>query len=134
MLSSYPLIARRAAMFTAAAGVIMVAVSAAAGGGKGAVGALLAVALVAAFFGITLLAVSLAARRSERAAMVTAGVTYLVKIVLVLFFVVRISGATVFNGRLFGLTAIVCILVWTAAQAITTMRLKMPYVEPDGKR
>ncbi|MBO0774295.1 MAG: hypothetical protein J2P35_22815 [Actinobacteria bacterium] len=134
MLSSYPLIARRAAMFTAAAGAIMIAVSAAVGGAKGAAGGALALALVAVFFGLTLLAVGLAARRSQQAAMATAGATYLIKVLLLLFFVVRFSGTTAFNGKLFGLTAIVCILVWTAAQAVTTMRLKMPYVEPDGKR
>jgi hypothetical protein len=53
---------------------------------------------------------------------------------LLLFIVARFSGTTAFSGRLFGLTAIACILVWTGAQAVTSMRLKVPYVEPDGKR
>jgi ATP synthase protein I len=66
--------------------------------------------------------------------MVTAIVTYLVKIIILLFFVVRFSGTTVFNGKLFGLTAIVCILVWTMAQVMVSARLKVPYVEPDGER
>lgn len=134
MLSSYGLVLRRSVVATAAAAVIMVAVSSGLGGVKGLVGAVLGVALVAAFFGISVLAVSLAGRRSQQAAMVAAIVTYLAKIVVLLFLVARFSGTTAFNGKLFGLTAIVCILVWTGAQAVTSMRLKVPYVEPDGKR
>jgi ATP synthase protein I len=136
MLASYGLVLRRSVLVTAAAAVIMVAVGGAVGGVRGLVGAALAVALVAAFFGISVLVVSRAGRRSQQAAMVAAIVTYLLKIVVLLFIVARFSGTTAFNGRLFGLTAIVCILVWTGAQAVTSMRLKVPYVEvePDGKR
>jgi len=134
MLSSYGLVLRRSVLATAVAAVIMVAVSGAVSGVKGLVGALLAVALVAAFFGISVLVVSRAARRSQQAAMIAAISTYLAKIVVLLFFVARFSGTTAFSGKLFGLTAIACILVWTGAQAVNSMRLKVPYVEPDGKR
>jgi len=134
MLSSYGLVLRRSVLATAVAAVIMVAVSGAVSGVKGLVGALLAVALVAAFFGISVLVVSRAARRSQQAAMIAAISTYLAKIVVLLFFVARFGGTTAFSGKLFGLTAIACILVWTGAQAVNSMRLKVPYVEPDGKR
>ena len=46
----------------------------------------------------------------------------------------RFAGTTVFNSKLFGFTALVCILAWTTSQAITSARQKMMYVEPDGKR
>lgn len=134
MLASYAVILRRSAMLTAPAAVVMIALSAALAGVKGLVGALLGVALVAAFFGISALAVSRAARRSPPAMMVAALATYLVKILVLLFFVVRFSGTTAFNGKLFGLTAIVCVLVWTTSQVMISMRLKVPYVEPDGER
>ena len=134
MLSSYGLVLRRSVLATAVAAVIMVAVSGAVSGVKGLAGALLAVALVAAFFGISVLVVSRAARRSQQAAMIAAISTYLAKIVVLLFFVARFGGTTAFSGKLFGLTAIACILVWTGAQAVNSMRLKVPYVEPDGKR
>jgi len=39
--------------------------------------------------------------------------------------------STAFSGPLLGLTAIVCILTWSASQVITSMRLKVPYVEPE---
>src|SRR6266568_2315452 len=31
-------------------------------------------------------------------------------------------------------TVVVCVVVWTSAQALVSARLKVPYVEPDGKR
>ena len=54
-------------MPTAAAAVVMIALSAALGGIKGLIGALLGVALVAVFFGISLVAVGRAARVSPEA-------------------------------------------------------------------
>ena len=66
--------------------------------------------------------------------MVTAMITYLVKILVLLFLVGQFQDSTAFNPRVFGLTAIVCILVYSAAQVIWSMRLKMLYVKPDGER
>ncbi len=66
--------------------------------------------------------------------MVTAVSTYLVKIIALLFLVARYSGTTAFNGKLFGFTVVICVVVWTTTQALVSARLKVPYVEPDGKR
>jgi len=134
MLANYARILRRSAVVTAAAAAVMVALSAAIGGGKGALGAVLGTALVTAFFAISVLAVGVAARVSPQAMMITALTTYVAKILVLLFFVVRFSNSTAFNPRLFGLTAIVCILVWSASQVTWSLRLKIPYVEPDGER
>ncbi len=134
MLANYARILRRSAVVTAAAAAVMVALSAAVGGGKGALGAVLGTALVAAFFAISVAAVATAARVSARAMMATALGTYVAKILVLLFFVVRFSNSTAFNTRLFGLTAIVCILAWSASQVTWSLRLKIPYVEPDGER
>jgi ATP synthase protein I len=134
MLASYGPIARRSAVMTAAAGVIMVALSAGLGGVKGLVGGILGVALVAVFFAISITAVSRAAKVSPQAMMITALTSYIVKILVLLVVVAKFSGTTVFNGKLFGLTAIVCVLVWSGAQVLWSMRLKMLYVEPDGER
>jgi|ERR1017187_1133093 ATP synthase protein I len=134
MQASYGPIARRSAVFAAAAGAIMIALSGILGGAKGLLGAVLGVALVAVFFAISVLAVRRAARVSPQAMMVTALTTYIVKILVLLVVVARFSNTTAFNGRLFGLTAIVCILVWSGAQILWSMRLKVLYVEPDGER
>ena len=133
-MAGYAVILRRSAMVTAVPAVVMILLSAILGGTKGLVGALLGVALFTAFFGISAVAMIWASRKSPQVTMVTAVSTYLVKIIALLFLVARYSGATAFNGKLFGFTVVVCVVVWTSAQALVSARLKVPYVEPDGKR
>jgi ATP synthase protein I len=133
-MESYAMILRRSAVATAVAALVMVVLSAIVGGGKGLVGALLGVGLVIVFFGISAAAMSWASRKSPQVTMVTAVSTYLIKILVLLFFVVKYSGTTAFNGKAFGFTVVVCVVVYTAAQAMVSARLKVPYVEPDGKR
>lgn len=133
MLAKYATIVRRAGALTAVAAAIMVAVSAALVGVKGLIGALIGVALVTVFFGISVLAVGRAARVSPQAMMVAAMITYLVKIVLLAVVVSSLNGTTAFSTRTLGFVAIGCILVWSATQVITTMKLKMLYVEPERR-
>jgi ATP synthase protein I len=134
MPASYATVLRRSAVATAPAAVVMTVLCVAIGGAKGLIGALVAVGLVAVFFGITVIAMSWASQRSPQVMMATAAGAYLVKILVLLFLVVRFSNITAFNGKLFGLTAVVCVVVWTTAQALVTAKLKVPYVEPDGER
>jgi ATP synthase protein I len=131
MLAKYATIVRRAGALTAVAAAIMVAVSAALVGVKGLIGALIGVAIVTVFFGISVLVVGRAARVSPQAMMVAALVTYLVKIVLLAVVVSSLNGTTAFSTRTLGFTAIGCILVWSAAQVITAIKVKMLYVEPE---
>ena len=131
MLAKYATIVRRAGALTAAAAAIMVAVSAAVAGLKGLVGALIGVAIVTVFFGISVLVVGRAARVSPEAMMVAALVTYLVKIVALAVILSSLNGTTAFSTRALGFTAIGCILVWCAAQVITAVKVKMLYVEPE---
>jgi len=132
MLAKYATIVRRAGALTAAAAAIMVAVSAAVVGVKGLIGALIGVAVVTVFFGISVVVVGRAARISPPAMMLAAIITYLVKIVALAVLVSALNGTTAFSTRDLGLTAIVCILVWSAAQVVTTVKLKMLYVEPES--
>jgi ATP synthase protein I len=134
MHPNYGRVLRRSAVYTAAAAAVMVVLSTVLGGTKGLIGALLGVALVAIFFGISVVAVSRAARVSPQAMMITALGTFIVKIVVLAFLVARLAGTSAFNSRLFGFTAIVCILAWSIGQAVTTARMKVLYVEPDGER
>jgi ATP synthase protein I len=131
MLAKYAIIVRRAGAVTAAAAAIMVAVSAVLVGAKGLYGALIGVALVIVFFGISVLVVGRAARVSPQAMMVAAMITYVVKIVALGIVVSTLHGVTAFSGRALGFTALGCILVWSATQVITTIKIKMLYVEPD---
>jgi ATP synthase protein I len=133
MPAAYARIARRSALVTAVAAAVMAAVSAGLYGSKGLVGALLGAALVAVFFAISVFAVGRAARISPQAMMITAIVTYIAKVLILLFFVVGLSKTTAFNTRMFGLTALACILVWCASQIYWSMRVKFLYVEPRGE-
>jgi ATP synthase protein I len=134
MLASYATVARRAAAMTAVAAAIMVAISAALVGARGLIGALVGVALVVVFFGISIVVVGRAAKISPPAMMVAALATFLVKIVALAFVVSALKGTTAFSTRTLGFVAIGCILVWSAAQVLAAIKVKMLYVEPAGKR
>jgi ATP synthase protein I len=131
MLAKYAIIIRRAGALTAAVAAVMIAASAALAGPKGLFGALIGVAIVTVFFGLSVLVVGRAARVSPQAMMVAAMITYLVKIVALAIVVSMLHGMTAFSDRALGVTAIVCILVWCAAQAVTAIKVKMLYVEPE---
>jgi ATP synthase protein I len=134
MLASYAIVVRRAAIPTALGAVIMVAVGAALVGVKGLVGALLGVAIVALFLGISIVVVGWAARISQPAMMIAALATFLVKIIALAVVVSSLEGTTAFSTRTLGFTAIGCILLWSTAQVIAAMRVRMLYVEPDPKQ
>jgi ATP synthase protein I len=133
MLANIAPTARRSALVTAAAAAVMLAISVAAGV-KGVLGAAIAVAIVAAFFGLTALAFVLGAKVSPQA-MAGAGMAmYFVKILGLVVLVGSFHNSTAFSGVLFGVTVIVLVLVYQAALVITWQRTKMLYVEPDGER
>jgi len=134
MSAYYAVILRRSAMLTAPVALLMIVLGAVLGGTKGLLGAALGVALVIAFFGISVLVVGLAAKVSPQAMMAAAVGTFLVKILVLIILVGSFQNSTAFNDKLFGLTVIVCVLAYSAAQMISSMRLKIPYVEPDRKR
>jgi ATP synthase protein I len=133
MLANYARIVRRSAVVTATAAAIMLAICGLVGGAKGLIGGAIAIVLVAVFFGISIFAVGKAAKISPHLMMATALGTYLLKILILLILVGQFQNTTAFNPRLFGLTAIVCVLVYSAAQIAWSIRLKTPYVEPDGR-
>jgi ATP synthase protein I len=134
MLANIAPMARRSAAVTAIAAVVMVAVSAVVGGHKGVIGAAIAIVVVAAFFGLSVLALSRAAKVSPQAMMLAGMGTYIFKILVLLFLVGRFQNSTAFSPWLFGLTAIVLVLVYDIALAVTFTKAKMLYVEPDGER
>jgi len=134
MLANYALIVRRSAVVAAIAAIVMAALASALGGSKGLIGAAIAVGVVAVFFATSVFAVGRAARISPQAMMVTALGTYLLNILLLLVFVGAFQNTTAFSPKAFGLTALCCILVYTGAQVVWSLRLKVPYVEPDGER
>ena len=134
MLANIAPMARRSAAVTAAVAAVMVVLSAVLAGHKGLIGAAIAVVVVAAFFGLSVLALGRAAKVSPQAMMLAGMGTYVVKILVLLFLVGRFQNSTAFSPWYFGLTAIVLVLVYDAALAITFSRTKMLYVEPERER
>jgi ATP synthase protein I len=132
MSAYYAVILRRSAMLTAPVALLMIVLGGVLGGAKGLLGAALGVALVIAFFGISVLVVGRAARISPHVMMAAAMISYVVKIIAFAIVMIALGKSTAFNGRMLGFTAIICILAWSAAEVITAIRLKLPYVDPDG--
>ena len=132
MLANFSRIVRWSAVLTASVAAVMVAISAAVGGTKGLIGALLGVALVAVFFGIDVLVIGRMAKISPQAIMGAAIGLYLFKIIGLAIAVKELSDSSFFNGKLFGFTALVCILAYCASQVIGSMRYKTLYVTPDS--
>jgi ATP synthase protein I len=134
VLANYAQIARWSAVVTAAVAVVMVAICAAIGGTHGLIGALLGVALVAIFFGIDLVVLGRALRVSPQMMMLAAVALYIFKIIVLAVAVSRLRGISAFSPRLFGITAVVCVVAWCAAQVIASIKQKTLYVNPDGKQ
>jgi len=132
MMAAYSRVVRRSAALTAVVAAVMIGICAALGGAKGVYGALIGVGVVTVFFGISVLAVGKAAKISPQVMMATAMGTYIVKIIAFMVVLVVLGKSTAFNGKMLGFTALVCILTWCATQVVTTMKLKMLYVDPEG--
>jgi ATP synthase protein I len=134
MMAVYGRVVRWSATLTSVVAVVAVVVCAALIGAKGAYGALIGVGVVAAFFGISVLVVSRAAKISPQVMMVTALATYIVKFIAFLIVLLAIGKSTAFSGKSLGFTAIACILAWMVAQIVVATRLRLLYVEPNAQR
>ena len=132
-MAYYGRVVRWSIALTSVVAAVAVVICALLGGAKGVYGSLIGVGVVAVFFGISILAVGRAARVSPMAMMVTALGSFVVKIIAFMIVLIAIGKSTAFNGRMLGFTALACILAWSAAQAVTAMRMQTLYVEPDGK-
>lgn len=121
---------RRSAVPTAAVGVLCGVVAGLAAGGKGVLGAALALLVVTIFFAIDYVVLGRAARISPQTLMATALGSYLGKVVIFAVLSAMFVNTTLFNGRAFGFTAVVCVLCWSATQVYTWMKAKTFYVEP----
>jgi ATP synthase protein I len=133
MTTQYARVVRWSMALTSVVAAVAVVLCATLGGSKGAYGALIGVGVVTAFFAISIIVVGRAARVNPMAMMVAALGTFLGKMILFLIVLALLRHSTAFNGKMLGFTALACILAWSASQVITSMKLKMLYVEPDGK-
>jgi ATP synthase protein I len=118
---------------TSVVAAIAVVLCAVFGGTKGIYGALIGVGVVTVFFAISILVVGRAARVSPMAMMVAALGTFLGKMIAFMIVLAVLRHSASFNGKMLGITALACILAWSASQVVTSMKLNLLYVEPDGE-
>ena len=133
MTTQYARVVRWSLALTSVVAAVAVVLCALLGGSKGAYGALIGVGVVTVFFAISIIVVGRAAKIAPMAMMVAALGTFLFKIIAFMIVFALLRHSTAFNPRDLGFTALACILGWSAAQVITSMRLNLLYVEPDGQ-
>src|SRR5690348_18042563 len=114
-------IIRGAAIFAAPVGLVAIVLSAIITGEKGMIGAVVAVAVVAGFFGLGLAALMRITRDRPQVAMMAGLVVYAVQMLLIGVFIVALSGTTLFSGRAFGLSLLVTALAWVGGQVRHTL-------------
>ncbi|MEW1610890.1 MULTISPECIES: hypothetical protein [unclassified Streptomyces] len=120
----------RTVLPTAAVGAIATVISAVFAGGQGAIGGVLGAVVVIAFFGSGLYALAQIGRRWPEVFLGAAMLVYTTQILVLLLLLKLFRDATFMDGRAFGLTALVCVLVWLGAQARAQLKSKTLYVEP----
>jgi ATP synthase protein I len=121
---------RQSAVPTAAVGLLAIGIGATVAGVKGALGALLALLVVTAFFSVSHYVVGRVAKNNPSLMMGAALGTYVVKIIVLAVLVSSFRDTTLFDGRVFGFSAIALVLVWSGTQVRTMATGKILYVEP----
>lgn len=123
-------ILKGAAIFAAPVGVVATVVSAVAAGEKGLIGGLVAVLVVAVFFGLGSYALMRITEDKPQVAMAAGMLVYAVQILMIGVFIVAFNGTTAFNARAFGLTLLVTALSWVGGQVKQSLTARMLYVDP----
>ena len=131
MLSNDARILRGAALPAVPVGIVAAVLSAVLAGSKGLIGAVVAIAVVAVFFGLGFWLLMRLTQNRPQLVMMAGLLVYAVQMLLIGVFIVVFKNTTLFNGRAFALTLLVTALSWVGGQVYFTMRSKTPYVDPD---
>ncbi|MFR0358257.1 hypothetical protein [Streptomyces sediminimaris] len=124
-------ILRGAAIVAAPVGIVATVVSALVAGEKGLIGALVALAVVAGFFGLGSAALMRLTQDKPQLAMTAGLLVYTVQILLIGVFIVVFKETTLFNGRAFALSLLVTALAWVGGQVKQSLTSRMLYVDPE---
>ncbi|MEU3722305.1 hypothetical protein [Streptomyces sp. NPDC031705] len=119
---------------TAVAGAIAAVVSGLVVGGKGAVGSVVATAVVILFMGLGFIALQRTAKSLPHLFQAMGLMLYAAQILLLFVFLAVFKNTTLFHPRAFAITLIVATLVWIGAQTRAHMKAKILYVEPDSTK
>jgi ATP synthase protein I len=124
-------ILRGAAIIAAPLGIAATVVSALVAGEKGLLGALVALAVVAVFFGLATAALMRITENMPQVAMTAGLLVYFVQILLIGVFIVVFQGTTLFNSRAFAIALLVTALGWVGGQVRQSLTSRMLYVHPE---
>jgi ATP synthase protein I len=124
-------ILRGAAMIAAPLGIAATVISALVAGEKGLVGGLVALAVVAVFFGLGSATLMRLTQDTPQVAMTAGMLVYTVQILLIGIFIVVFQDTTLFNSRAFALSLLVTALAWVGGQVRHSLTSKMLYVRPE---
>ena len=119
---------RGAAIPTSVVGVGAVLIGLVTAGAKGAFAAALAAVVVIAFFSVSALVVSWAAKYSAQTMMLAALASYAVKILAVMVLVSAMNEVTIWNTTVFGWTVVGLALLWIAAEFRVALQ-RRPYID-----
>lgn len=131
MQSNDARILRSAAIVAAPVGIAATVVSALVVGMKGLTGGLVALAVVAVFFGLGFAVLMRLTRDKPQLVMMAGMLVFAVQILLIGVFIIVFSGTTLFNGRAFALTLLATALAWVGGQVRLSLTGKMLYVDPE---
>ena len=130
MQSNDARILRGAAIIAVPVGVVATVISALVAGEKGLIGGLVALAVVAVFFGLGFAALMRLTRDKPQVVMMAGLLVYAVQMLLIGVFIILFTDTTLFHGRSFALTLLATALAWVGGQVRYTFTTKMLYVDP----
>jgi ATP synthase protein I len=123
-------ILKGAAMIAAPVGLVATVVSAVVAGGRGLTGGLVALAVVAVFFGLGSWALMWITQDKPQVVMTAGMLVYTVQILLIGVFVIAFKDTTLFSGRAFALVLLFTALAWVGGQIRESLTARMLYVDP----
>jgi ATP synthase protein I len=124
-------ILRGSAIIAAPVGIVATVVSALVAGEKGLIGALVALAVVAGFFGLGTAALMRLTQDNPQLAMTAGLLVYAVQILLIGVFIVAFRDTTLFDGKAFALSLLATVLAWVGGQVRYSLTSRMLYVNPE---
>lgn len=120
-----------AAIPTALAGLAAVVISALVAGGKGAIGAVVGVGVVIAFFSAGLLALQKSAKAFPQLFQAMGLLVYTTQLLILAIALALFRNTTLFNLRAFAFSLLGCTIIWVIAQVRGHMKAKILYVDPS---
>ena len=128
-------IVRGAVLATALVAPVALAVGWLAAGGKGALGVAIGLALAAAFFSVTVLAVGAAGRIAPDLMLPTALIVFALKMMVVALLLFLLRDVTAFDHAAFALAVVLGAATYLAAEMRLALRSRVPSVDvKEGER